>query len=562
MRMLCGNVFVFLFTVNAVRPEGGSSISEGSSISIEQMPGNLRQNVSNESKRHMAVGPYVAKVHIDLEIPLNIAGLVGGNMSVGSQPGTANVTRPEDALSTRERSDTELSDTPRPVGRPVSLPRAEAVGLPRAQAVTKSRRLRSESEVRTQDSLVSEAAVPHRRLVICGGWCPEAGLELYKSACDLTGKPAPNVLYMGVATYDAMEYYYQEVMPFLYRNCEVKQLKITTVMKGAAVLDDIKGRIEWAEWLEETKRLMEWADIFVAGSGNTVFMVNKVKSLGLDEMINEFLQSGKVLMAGNEGAILFFDGGLSSSLKPALKKNPDDPAEVPFSSPFEWMRANGLGILPGFFCPVAHDVNRDRPWDRFHLCKDHLKERHQGEYVVAVDESAALIVFHDEYMISGKGMLGAGSGVYTMRYAGGPVLIRQAPQRGKFADLTKRGEIEEDEDLLALANEDNPDDSRPPDRWWAPDPKKEQRYIAFQACDTDRSLAIDAEELVEYFGIDLADALRYIEQTYIEKEKILFRGREKFDDGVLHLEAFVNLLMQNPDLQPQAWDSAHAKWLT
>src|SRR5690606_33251849 len=65
---------------------------------------------------------------------------------------------------------------------------------------------------------------------------------------------------------------------------------------------------------EDGKRKIEWADLIYVGGGNTLMMMKKWRRFGVDELLKEAFDKGKVLCGVSAGSICWFDFGISDSL--------------------------------------------------------------------------------------------------------------------------------------------------------------------------------------------------------------------------------------------------------
>jgi len=361
------------------------------------------------------------------------------------------------------------------------------------------------------------------KLVICGSFCPEAGPTTFDMVVEMVGTPRPKVLYMGAASYDSTDWKYRQILHFINMGCEVRELKIT-----------YRGITPSTENMRE---MMDWADVFVPSAGNAVFMIDRVNTVGLAKMITDFLKKGKVIMSGGEGAVMAFDGGPSDALSPSLRKRPN-PANM--SESLTPVRANGLAphILPGMICTGLHDVARKPGNDRFDVCKEMLTQ-HSGEVAVGIDESAAIAVSGEDYVTLGKGVMGMGTGVYTMRIEGDHFITDQARSSGKVSELVQQAKHIEEDPLLQVCRQANPDDEDAPAGHWI-DSWKEQIYAAFLRCDADKSEGLSASELANCFDTSVPHAAAFIKQ----------HGRETNDD-VLHPFQFANFLSRLTDEKRQ-----------
>lgn len=139
-----------------------------------------------------------------------------------------------------------------------------------------------------------------------------------KEIVELAGKKKPRVLFVPTASSDSESYV--EAFIELYGrnlNCEVDILKL------------IKEKPEKHEI--ESKIL--GSDIIYVGGGNTLKMMNKWRSMGVDKIFQKAYEKGIVLCGVSAGSICWFEYGISDSRQ---FKNPKSK---------EYIRVSGLGFI-------------------------------------------------------------------------------------------------------------------------------------------------------------------------------------------------------------------------
>jgi len=220
------------------------------------------------------------------------------------------------------------------------------------------------------------------------------------------------------------------------------------------------------------------------------------KRVGIDVPVARAAAKGAVLCGTSAGAIIPFAGGGSDSRDPTTFKNPDNitifwhyhirtkwPGYA--DNPWDFMRAPGLHILPGFFF-VHLDQRPDRA---FHLLKDHA-----GESLLACDVQAAIVVKGSTYeWVAGKNASGTRceGDTYCRSATGRPgcwnvepsdqkpdfmgLKFKLLPKRGKLAAIIAPAKHETEDPGLAAARRENCDDGLPsgprkfPHICWHPD---------------------------------------------------------------------------------------------
>lgn len=131
--------------------------------------------------------------------------------------------------------------------------------------------------------------------------------------------------------------------------------------------------------LQQIKEKIDRADIIYVGGGNTLRMMNLWRKLGVDALLQQAWQSGKVLCGTSAGSICWFKAGNSDSRKD------NNPAA-------DYIKVTALGFLDAMNCP-----HYDSESDRKASFKKMLK-KYPG-IGIALDDFAALEIIGDQYKI-------------------------------------------------------------------------------------------------------------------------------------------------------------------
>jgi dipeptidase E len=127
---------------------------------------------------------------------------------------------------------------------------------------------------------------------------------------------------------------------------------------------------------EIRKRILT-ADIVYVGGGNTLMMMNRWKKLGVDKVLREAHQKGKVLCGTSAGAICWFRQGNSDSRK--------------YHNPKAGLiKVTGLNFIDALACP-HYDAEKDRKPELRKMMK-----KTKG-VAIAMDNCAALEVEGNRY---------------------------------------------------------------------------------------------------------------------------------------------------------------------
>lgn len=200
-----------------------------------------------------------------------------------------------------------------------------------------------------------------------------------------------SLLYIGTASYDIAKFRHMQTKTFKKMGVTVKSLNVANAVMPRRGME----------------QALEDADIILVSGGNTLFAVDRWEYLGLGDLLRDAALNGKIMAGGSAGAICWFDGGHSDSMDPEsyrtcmlskfgeinnVEMNPaesksgrgsaggskskscayDDVVEEgetdvetdddsTNSSDWEYIRVEGLGIMPGKFrvpdsCTNRHSI--------------------------------------------------------------------------------------------------------------------------------------------------------------------------------------------------------------
>lgn len=140
----------------------------------------------------------------------------------------------------------------------------------------------------------------------------------------LTGKKHPRFLFIPTASTDSVDYWNR--MNNMYKNdlgCKTDVLNLITQKYSH----------------KEIQNKIFSSDIVYVGGGNTLKMMRRWRTLGVDELLKSAWQKGIVLCGASAGAICWYDSGHSNSIS--------------YYNPKKWdyINVKGLGFIKGIFCP-------------------------------------------------------------------------------------------------------------------------------------------------------------------------------------------------------------------
>jgi peptidase E len=163
-----------------------------------------------------------------------------------------------------------------------------------------------------------------------------------------TGKARPRVCFVPTAAGDAAGYVDRFAEAFPEELCERTWLSLFS-----RKVDDL------AAFLGEQ-------DLVYVGGGNTVNLLAVWRAQGLDRVLPEVLAAGTIFCGVSAGALCWFERGITDSYSPDLKP-----------------LTNGLGLLPGAFCP-----HYDSDWRRPDQFDDFVQD--YGGPALAAEDGVAL----------------------------------------------------------------------------------------------------------------------------------------------------------------------------
>lgn len=158
------------------------------------------------------------------------------------------------------------------------------------------------------------------------------------------------------------------------------------------------------------------ADAIYVGGGNTLRMMRLWRRLGVDSLLRTAATRGAVLSGISAGAICWFANGHSDSMS--------------FYDPHHWqyIRVQGLGLLPGTFCPHYDGYTRRVPRRRFFRAMIGS----MGGTGIAVENNCAVEVVDDRFRILTSKPEAA---AYRVWRSAGTVRVERVPQSRQFTPI-------------------------------------------------------------------------------------------------------------------------------
>jgi dipeptidase E len=181
----------------------------------------------------------------------------------------------------------------------------------------------------------------------------------------LCGKKEPRVLLIPTATYDNPERF--DIINDVYG----QDLGCTT---------DVLYLLKTVPSHQEIQKKLQDADIIYVSGGNTLKLMRKWRSIGLDQYLKDIWEnSDKVLCGSSAGALCWFDYGHSDSM---FYYHPEK---------WEYIRVKCLGFVSAMCCPHYLKENRDASYKSM--------VRKYGGRGIALDDAAAFHIHDKQFKV-------------------------------------------------------------------------------------------------------------------------------------------------------------------
>lgn len=198
------------------------------------------------------------------------------------------------------------------------------------------------------------------------------------------GEKRANALFIGTASHDSMPYF--NSFRKTYTSVFDIKAEVALMVYGEMSVEKIAGKIENA-------------DCIYVGGGDTVYMLDKWKEFGIDKMLIDAYNQGKIICGLSAGAICWF-------------KDMYTDYEIMRGQSSEYVLRQGLGVLDGAMCPHFNEREQD-------FKKALLKGEIQNAYCV---ENDCAIEFIDGEMTN---VISAGGKAYFMSLSNGEIIKKE-----------------------------------------------------------------------------------------------------------------------------------------
>ena len=140
-----------------------------------------------------------------------------------------------------------------------------------------------------------------------------------------------NALFIGTASHDSMPYF--NSFRKTYTSVFDIKVDVALIVYGEMNVEHIKEKIDRA-------------DCIYVGGGDTVFMLEKWREFGIDKMLIDAYEQGKIICGLSAGAICWF-------------KDMYTDYEIMRGQSSEYVLKKGLGVLDGAMCPHFNEREED-----------------------------------------------------------------------------------------------------------------------------------------------------------------------------------------------------------
>ncbi len=222
-------------------------------------------------------------------------------------------------------------------------------------------------------------------------------LSIDKHIVELTGKTRPNAMFIPTASSDSRDY------AAAFARIYGEQLGCTVDV--LYLLGDAPSHTSLTERISN-------ADLIYVGGGNTLKLMRRWRTLGVDTLLLEAAARNTVLCGLSAGELCWFQYGHSDSMS---FYHPDD---------WDYIRVKCLGLLPFTACPHYDGENRHANFQK-------LIAR-EGGIGIALDDCAAFEVADDHYRIITSR---EGAGAYRVERARGKAVQTPIPVQVDFQPL-------------------------------------------------------------------------------------------------------------------------------
>jgi len=214
-----------------------------------------------------------------------------------------------------------------------------------------------------------------KMVLIGGGSYRKSTKPLFKVGLDLSGKEKPNVLVIPTP---------QNKQPDFEKRVGGLNEMISKEI-GANV--DVLHNFDEIPDKETIQEKFDKSDLIYISGGNTRYAMDVWKKYGIDTMLSNAMQRGKVITGQSAGALAWFKEGLSDSEK----------YEIAEGSPWKFTTVKGMGQIDTSTTPHYNSTKTPDGRPRSEYFKDLLSSKSNDnsiEYGLGIDNNAALVALN------------------------------------------------------------------------------------------------------------------------------------------------------------------------
>ncbi len=202
------------------------------------------------------------------------------------------------------------------------------------------------------------------------------------------GEKRANALFIGTASHDSMPYF--NSFRKTYTSVFDIKAEVALIVYGEMDMQKIAGKIEMA-------------DCIYIGGGDTLYMLDKWGETGLDKLIIEAYNNGKIICGLSAGAICWFEKMYTDY-------------EIMRGESADYVMKDGLGIIKGTMCPHFNQREQD-----FYA---NMKKLEIPEAYCVENDCA--IVFKNESLL---GSVTSGGKAYIASLSNGEIVKREIDEQ-------------------------------------------------------------------------------------------------------------------------------------
>lgn len=229
-----------------------------------------------------------------------------------------------------------------------------------------------------------------KRIIAIGGGeiKNKTTLEIDRYVANLAKEKAEerraNALFIGTASHDSMPYF--NSFRKTYTSVFDIKAEVALIVYGEMDMERIKGKIENA-------------DCIYIGGGDTVYMLEKWREVGMDTLLIEAYEKGTIICGLSAGAICWF-------------KDMYTDYQIMRGESSDYVLKKGLGILDGTACPHFNEREKDFTLNMI---------KHGIPYAYAIENDSAIEFVNGKFIKS----ISSGGKAYLLTNENGEITKKE-----------------------------------------------------------------------------------------------------------------------------------------